>query len=113
LTLLTILSLGILGIGLFCPRRISFRRAGLLPAGVVQPLLDALALELLDVLELLHDVIHDTVQVVALHALLAHLLQALHHILQAHAMVAVAPHEALLHQAIERLTQLARLHVLI
>ena len=63
---------------------VCFGRARLLPAGVVQPPLNTLALKLFDMFELLQDVIHDTEHVVALHALLAHLFQALHHILQAH-----------------------------
>ena len=88
-------------------------RVRFLSAGVVQPSLDALALQLFDVFKLLQNIIHDAREVIALHALLAHLFQAIHHILQAHAVFAVAPGESLLHEPVQRLAQIARLHVVV
>ncbi len=79
----------------------------LLAASLLQPALDALALKLLDVRQLLLDVVHHARHVVALHALLPLLAHAPQQILQTHVPLAVAVHEAALHHALQRAAQVA------
>ena len=71
------------------------------------PALDALALGLDDLLQLLVDVVHHAAQVIALEHLLAALAQALHQVAQAHHALLSRGLVALLHQAAQGAAQVA------